>query len=1240
MTPPTEELIAELDATGGRAFTDEQRAAVDDRAGACLLSANAGSGKTAVMVERFVEAVLADGVPVGQVLALTFTEKAAGELRERLRGRFHERGEPDRARETDTAWVGTIHGFCARVLRSEPLAAGLDPRFAVLDDAAAARLAALGYEAAFESWVRERGEPALALAAAYGGGLAGMVIGAHAALRSEGQTTPCLELPPDAAPPDPSVLRRACAVASDALRAARDGVRVSAAREALAACQRLLDEGRRAQAVPTPASLGIARLRTGASALSSSECDEYRIAWDAYRKSCADHHARSALLLIDDLLKRFARAYAEEKAVRGVVDFSDLELEVRDLFARDGRARDRWRERFAMIMIDEFQDTNRVQLDVLEALERDNLFAVGDEFQSIYGFRHADVTIFRERRAALGQRRVRRLTANFRSRPELLRVLNGVFSPVFGAAFSPLQAGSEPPPAQTDRDPSQRTEGSVAAAAPVELLITDCQGWEGREEEIGLAGAAEQPWRRAEARWLADRIRCELDAGRRPGDVVVLVRSTASLRLFEQALEERRVPTYVVGGRGYWSHEQVRDGLAYLAALANPLDEKALLAVLASPFCGVGSDALVLLAEAGRRSGRGLWSALHRGPAEDTLMSLPTGELERLHRFRRFFAVEREHVERLAPDVLLERALVGLGYDIAVLSRAGGDRRMANLRKLMRLAREYEQSESRDLRSFLDHAAAEALREAREGEAPLEAENLDAVRLMTIHRAKGLEFPVVVVADLGRQGNTATPALLHSRDGRVGLRLATLGAGERVEALSYGALAAEDAAADDEEERRLFYVAMTRAEEKLILSGGVDLQRLPAARPGGAPIGWLLPALLDDPAKSLAEPAAQGPGGAVLERRWDGRRARLGLAVKVATACDRVPAADRRPVASISGEASLPAPAPQKPPLPPPQNAQRLSYSALRSYARCGYRYYLQRVLGLPDDPVANRPGEQPTCEPSAGVDARVHGIVAHRLLEEIDFARPRAPEATRVAALLRQAGAGRVSRADVDDMVGLVAAFCESPLCGRLGGAVRARREAPFAFAPRPGQEPLITGVVDVHATERDDRVLVVDYKTDRLAGRFPAEIVDHEYGLQRTVYALAALSAGARDVEVAYCFLERSGDHVSRRFSPADAPRLADELMRASGGIMEGEWPVAARPHRSLCLDCPGRRTLCSHPEALTLRPYGPAQLPGAVRPRGAGGAAQAFPASAVSERPAAAVAPSVSAAVLAGGAAETES
>src|SRR5215207_3078962 len=1149
------------------AWTSEQRAAIADRDRSSLLAAGAGSGKTAVMVERFAEAVLHDGVAVGSILTLTFTEKAAAELRERIRRRFGELGEAEHARAVDAAWIGTIHGFCARVLRSQPLAAGLDPRFTVLDEAAARRLAATAFETALEHWTAACGAAAVDLAAAYGRELEPMVTSAYATLRSRGETRPRLRLPPHQPAPDPARLAAAAARAAAALRAApSNGARVTAALDALEACERLAG----ADPPPLPGALDAARLPSGAKALDHDDCAAYREAWEEHRAACADHHARPALALIDELLDRFGAAFAEAKAARAGVDFEDLELRVRDLLAGDDGLRARWAERFALIMVDEFQDTNGLQLDVLEALERDNLFAVGDEAQSIYGFRHADVGIFRARRAALAGDAVRGLTVNFRSRPEILDVVNAAFGPLLGPGFTPLLAGRGPDELRLFApDPPEEPR--------VELIACETSGWEERDAELGLAGLANQPWRRAEARAVAARLRAEVDeAGRALRELVVLVRATSSLRLYEQALEEQGLTTYVVGGRGYWSQEQVRDGVAYLSLLANPLDEAALYATLASPFCGAGTDALVLLAEAGRDEGEGAWAALRRAVAAESaswLAALPADQAARLVAFARFAAGERLRAERLPVEVLLERAIAATGYDLAILARAGGDRRLANLRKLMRLAREYERAEGRDLRGFLAYAAGQDLAEAREGEAALESEGLDAVRLMTIHRAKGLEFPVVCVADLGRPGMTARERLLIAPDGSAGLALATLAGGDPVPALGHDRIAKRLADAEAAEERRLLYVAATRAQERLILSGGVDTARWPAPRPGGPPIAWLAPALLGDPGAVLrAEPAVVGA-----------------VSARLVTAANR-PSEPATPVArdrSAGPGTALPA-EPRVIPSPGrPQPAQRrLSYSSLQDYARCGYRFYLTRVLGLPRVPAPPSDEQEPAVEPPP-LDARVRGTLVHQLLERLDFARPASPDAEQVHSLAASYELV-LAPEHVEDVRAQVAAFAASPLCARLAQAGGVRREAGFAFELSPGGGgPLVSGFVDVLARERDGAVLIVDYKTDRLGEESPQALVERAYTTQRMVYALAALHAGTPRVEVAYCLLGRPEEPVAASFEQRDAPALADALLRLAEGVLAERWPVAAQPHRELCGDCPGRQVLCSWPEAMTLRP-----------------------------------------------------
>ena len=516
-------------------------------------------------------------------------------------------------------------------------------------------------------------------------------------------------------------------------------------------------------------------------------------------------------------------------------------------------------------MVDEFQDTNRLQLDCWRCSNADNLFAVGDEFQSIYGFRHADVTIFRERRAALGEGGVRPLTANFRSPRGAARRAQRRVRAQWASGFAPLLAGDGATGAASCACSTRASRATPSRASS--CCVTDARGWED-DDRLGLAGVEAKPRRRAEARVIAHRLRASSTAGARgprhrrarPRDgVAAAVRGGA---------RGAGVPTYVVGGRGYWSQQQVRDGLAYLSALANPLDEEALLGVLASPFCGrrrptrwscsrpAGERRVV-----GRRCGR-RGAAARRGSGGRARAARATS--------RRSSPPSASAPSGSPSRCCSSERSTATGYDLAVLARAGGERRLANLRKLMRLAREYERAEGRDLRGFLDlRRDARARAAAREGEAPLESEGLDAVRLMTIHRAKGLEFPVVCVADLGRQGGGRTERLLLGADGAVGLRLSTPGGGATVPALAYERLAAEAAAEEDAEERRLFYVAMTRACDRLILSGAADPEKRPAPRPGGPPLDWIGPALLGGPL--ARRPAAARP---VAPRRAGGRRRR------------------------------------------------------------------------------------------------------------------------------------------------------------------------------------------------------------------------------------------------------------------------------------------------------------------------------------------------------------------------------
>ncbi|UGS37840.1 UvrD-helicase domain-containing protein [Capillimicrobium parvum] len=1233
-----------------RRLTPDQEAAVRERSRSLLLSASAGSGKTSVLVERFVRAVLDDGVDPSRILAITFTDKAAGELRERIRSTLQEIATPGAraaARATEGAFVSTIHGFCARLLRAHPLAAGLDPAFSVLDEPRAARLRDEAFAAALRAFLAgPHARDALDLVAAYRtDSLAFAIPVVHDELRSRGASHPRLPRPPRR--PAPDAERTALAAARTALavelESARDSKLVGDAREALDRCARFLEDVE-AGIVPWPGRFAALDVACGrAAALDTEACHAYVEARDAYERACADHHAVRHIELLDELLDAYGTEYAERKAARGALDFDDLELRARDLLRERPAIRSAWRDRFALLMVDEFQDTNRRQLEVLEALEDDDLFCVGDEFQSIYGFRHADVAIFRERRDALSERGLAlRLQESFRSVPAILAAVNTAFAGRFGEAFAPLRPFA--PAAET-------------TTPAVDLLVTDARGWDADEIDLGDTLPPGPAWRRAEARLLAQRLRELVDSGEAaPGEIAVLVRAAASMPVVERALADAGLPTLASAGRGFWTRQEVVDLMGYLAALANPLDERALLTVLASPLCGLSSDAIALLGAAAREQRTSVWAVLGAqaprdpapasgepdGPGPVRRPELPPADAERLDVLLARFAAQRAAAPRLALDEVLDRAIAEAGYDTWVLGLVGGPRRLANIDKLLRLARGFEAAEGRDLRRFVDHATALEQAQKREPEAPVEDPDVDAVRLMTVHAAKGLEFAVVAIADLGRRPPITPPVLLVDGE-RVGVRLNLLDGARATPALDYPALETERRARDAAEEERILYVALTRAKRRLVLSGSVERW---SNGVGAAPLTWLGPALVEDLPERFAAVAegdadaahatvrrdgfdvaltisASSVLGRALRAEWaapqaagagagaeteaeaasdlPGAGAGAGSDLPGAGAASDLPGAGAAAGARgqrVAGEHTPPGVRGERPPAPAPAPAAAppagaLSYTALADYERCGYRFYAQRVLGLPDQPAppgvaawaapARSPGATPAADPAARgrLDARVRGVIVHALLEEAG-----APSADRVRALAAREGAS-VAERDVDAVRDLVAAFASSPTGRRLAAARRVRREHEFSFELDAPGRPLMVGVVDALGVEADGAWLVVDVKTDHVeAGADLEAIVDAQYGIQRALYALAALSAEAPRVEVVHLFLEAPGSAPAAAYGPGDVPRLTARIARLAAPLAAGDYPLTERPHASLCGTCPARESLCPYPRELTLR------------------------------------------------------
>jgi ATP-dependent helicase/nuclease subunit A len=1161
--------VAGVEAANG--FTPEQRDAIERREGELFLDAGAGSGKTSVLVERFARGVLEDGLEPTSILTITFTEKAAAEMRERIRQRLRELGAPDAARATEGAFISTIHGFCARVLRAHALAVGIDPAFVVLDELEAGRLADSAFDLALND-LAENAPGAVELIAAHGRfELRSAIEALHDELRSRGERHPRLPaLPP---PPPMETLRdafldAATAVLAELRELADPSSRVLQAIERLERAHDVVEGGDL-----WPGDLDALRLPGGnGAALSTDACSAYSEALSAFRAASAHHWAERVHPLLERLLDGFAQRFERAKLERGGLDFEDLELLCRDLLRDQAEIRERYRQRFERVMVDELQDTNAVQLELIDMLARENLFTVGDAQQSIYGFRHADVELFQargERMAHQGARAT--LQTNFRSRPEILAVINRVFEPEFGEGFRSLVPGREDPPgadsvsadsageekAGADSVGEEKTgAGSAGEEARVELLVVD-RGAEWTAE--GLAA----PWRVAEARALARRVAELVADDIAPSEVVVLARATTDLRAYERALEDQGVATYLIGGRGYWSHPQVVDLVAYLRVLANPRDEEALYSVLASPLVGASTDGLVMLGAAARSSGRDPWWTL-RDP-EDRLDGLGAADRERMVGFAEWAAAERRAAAREGVEGILERLLERTGYDLEVLGMPGGQRRLANVRKLMRLGRQHTAAHGPGLRSFLDLVALRSsawIADPDASEAPVESEGLEAVRLMTIHRAKGLEFPVVCVADLGRAPRWSTPLVRVGSDGRFGLRVARPGTGRKEAALAYEALTDEGRARAAAEERRLFYVAVTRAQERLIMSGAASVEKW--GQGNGVPMAWLGPALVGD--VSPGDGVAEGVRFAVLR---PGAEPEVGPLVPYMRA--------------QKSPGPPPVPPPALAPQPKPPAVASVSYTSLAAYGRCGYRFYTERVLGIPPTEEPVRAGARAPAGEGAATDAVLdaaeRGTLVHALLETLDFRRPVLPAPAAVAAAApREPTAG-----EVEDVLGLLERFAGSELRARLGRATRVRREQRFAFVQ---SGLLITGMLDVMASEPGNRTLIVDYKTDRLEDLDPTEVVAREYGTQQLIYALAALRGGAPEVEVLHVFLEAPEAPVTARFGRERAAELEARLDELTRGVRTGQFAVTETPQRGICHGCPAEGGLCSWSLEMTRR------------------------------------------------------
>jgi ATP-dependent helicase/nuclease subunit A len=847
--------------------------------------AGPGSGKTRVLIERFAWLVEECGVPATRILAITFTEKAATEIKERLIARFEAR--PELRAQMEHAWVSTIHGFCARLLRENAIAAGLAPDFSVLDQAPADRLAREAAEESLDTLYQERPREvrrlmeALDLSTQDDGrnpDLARSLLDVYETMRVAG----IRELPPGGS-------------SADFIDAVRELLRVIVSDPSIGrtanqkiAHQRLLNWAQEFLALPQePITLQHFRLvKPGANLGHLLKDSPARIAATELKNSLLprlevrflESWYSDLLELLRSAVSRIDVLYREKKRKESALDFADLEQEAIQLLESAEAVRHDVTSRFDQILMDELQDTNRLQWRLMNLIRRD-FFAVGDINQSIYGFRHADPAVFEEYRRVLttAGAAIDTLPENYRSRGEILEAVSRILDG---------QPGIEP--------------RALVAARPFPAIASHAV-----ERLVGRGDQATE----VEAGLIAARIRQLVDSGGREfRDIAILVRALGSIGPLERALDRFEIPFLVSGGRTFLEAREIRDLLALLAALVNPLDEIAVIGVLRSPLAGINDEELF-------RMGREGWREA----------------------FHQHFGRLRSLAGYVAPDRLLATALDESGYVANLPTRA-----RANIEKLFVYIRREHGTRPRALAELLEDL--ESLRQTQsEAEAPPpDAGNI--VRMMTIHAAKGLEFPVVFVAAMHRGIDQRKPVIVFSAGAGLGVKWRNPFTQKALSDSTHEMVTEEVKRKEEAEENRLLYVAMTRAEDRLVLSYA-ERER---------PSSW----------QKFAE-----------------------AGVPVMTAADRAP----EPPAPADG-ITVTAPRDElfAPPVLTGQHDSTAAVTSVTLFHACPRRYYLSSLVS------SYQPGQGPVDSDDPGPGGFALGSEVHRMLASEQEGSPLATELAR----------------------------------------------------------------------------------------------------------------------------------------------------------------------------------------------------------------------------------------------------
>lgn len=1153
------------------ALTDEQKDIVAGRRGPLFVSAGAGSGKTEVVMSCFIDALRCGDATFDEILTITFTEKAAGVMMRRVRRLLKERGMTGEMQEVEKAQISTIHGFCSRLIRRYSLTLGIDPDFSVADKAQADVLAEESFKACLERLFDRFDDEALEFLMvldAPSEPLAGKIIKLYDALRSQGQLSPDFEIPEI----DVKASARELQAGIEELRRIAQANNCGDKRDigTLEALESALAEPDFDKALELSKSKPSKHTRN---ADFKAEADKVIDLWENYRNSLYSLKAISFLKMARFLLQSFHEEYSRNKRAAGVLDFEDLQLQTLKLLTEHPAIRDTVAAGYKLIMVDEFQDTNWLQYKIISLLERANLITVGDQNQSIYRFRNAEVELFRRRQRRLGGQFWRPLKGNWRSHREILDFVDHIFDrpEMLGDGYLKLAPMKDPDGNQEEF----RTELILVNNAPLEDRKFN--------KEVTTAAEAELVARRLQE--LHD---LDPPGNYQYGEMAILLRTRSDAEKYRAALERAGIPGYLGIGREYYKKLELGEALSFLRLLVNPLDDVALLGILRSPMVGVDIDTLLKLREiAGTEDPPPLWPVL----GEQRLIESLSGEdREKIDIFVNGFKAMRRRSRRQTLPATVREVISYNDYAAVVAAGRHGKRKYANLLKLQDLALDFEEAWGRDLGAFTEFLMKQRGGDVDEGDAATEEEETGSVRILTIHSAKGLEFPLVVWADMGSGSRWRAPTFLSSEDGRLGLYYKHRG--EKLELFAYKELRQREKELDLAEEKRVGYVAMTRAERHLILCGAAKFEKPESVGGTGstAPIEWIRWVLgLNHETGRLdlvTINEERGYGGPAALRFDNGLSLGLTYCVdpeKVATLAEsRTRQAEDLDIGIVNRDITIPVqPAEFIPPT--------ISPSALDTYSACPRRYYFENLLRTGDLPATGLQHEDvmeavATATGTGNLPATEMGTLVHKILEEL--ALPPSGEITAEAAYLdllarRLFGPGTALNShDYEGVSRLLNNFQGASVFAEIQSAAaggRLRREHRFATLI---DRTILTGMIDALCLSNEDGPLVIDYKTGVLEAGQSADEIAKQYQYQIKAYALAACREHPGPVRVALVFLDRPGEEYIAEFSEGDIDEFAVDLEDQIGKMAAGAFDPLDRPEPRYCALCsggPNRMRLC---------------------------------------------------------------